>query len=260
MRSVIESPTMNQTAVKICFSALGTLVVCGVLMAATRPQTSDEAAKPSATRAGAHPLQPFNSLIGSWRGVGQLKRGSQKGSWIETVTCEWSFKNKQSTIVLKSEDGKQFQNLAMQWDEDRKELLLRQTDGDQVYEYRGKMPEKWPDRVQLVSSADAKGVSRRCTIQQLSDIRSTLLFEVQTSPTGSFRRVAGIGYTRSGEKLAVAGGNQRKCIVTGGLGTIPVTYKGETFYVCCQGCVQAFNDAPEEIIADYRESLKAIKK
>ena len=70
------------------------------------------------------------------------------------------------------------------------------------------------------------------------------------------RRIAGIGYTRAGEKLAQAGGNQRKCIVTGGLGTIAVSHKGKTYYVCCQGCVQAFNDAPEAIIADYQASLK----
>ena len=237
----------------------GTCIVTGMLLAASQPQTSASADKPS-VRTDSHPLQSFNPLIGSWRGVGQLKRGSQKGAWIEKATCEWSFENKQTSIVLKSDKGRQFENLALKWDQPNKQLLLLQTDGDTVHEYRGTMPDKWPDRIILVSPPDADGVSRRCTIQQLSDIRATLLFEQQTTPSGSFRRVAGIGYTRSGEKLAEAGGNQRKCIVTGGLGTIPVSHKGETFYVCCQGCVQAFNDAPEEIVAEYRASLTTKKK
>ncbi|MCP4510175.1 MAG: YHS domain-containing protein, partial [Fuerstiella sp.] len=45
-------------------------------------------------------------------------------------------------------------------------------------------------------------------------------------------------------------------VVTGGLGTIAVSYKGKKYYVCCQGCVQAFNDDPETIIAEYNASLK----
>ena len=31
-------------------------------------------------------LRPFNGLIGEWRGVGQLKRGSRQGAWSEKIT------------------------------------------------------------------------------------------------------------------------------------------------------------------------------
>ncbi|MBV9126060.1 MAG: YHS domain-containing protein [Planctomycetes bacterium] len=41
-----------------------------------------------------------------------------------------------------------------------------------------------------------------------------------------------------------------ECIVTGGLGTIPVSYKGITYYVCCTGCKQAFEDNPEKILKE----------
>ena len=30
-----------------------------------------------------------------------------------------------------------------------------------------------------------------------------------------------------------------------------VTYKGETFYVCCSGCRDAFNENPEKFIKEY---------
>ena len=228
------------------------LVLCPAI---TISGVADE--KPvTAEKASADALKPFNSLIGSWRGVGQLQRGSRRGAWTEKVLCEWSFADDDAAVVIKTEDGKRFDSLKLQWNAKENELVLIQSMGDENREYRGTLPKKWPDRLQLVSTPDADGVSYRCTIQQLTEIRSTILFEKQATPTGSFRRVAGIGYTRAGARLAVAGGNQRKCIVTGGLGTISVSHKGETFYVCCQGCVQAFNEAPEQIIAEYRASLK----
>ncbi|HIF01276.1 MAG: hypothetical protein ABGZ23_09195 [Fuerstiella sp.] len=204
----------------------------------------------------AQDLKPFNSLIGEWRGVGQLQRGSRKGAWTEKVVCEWQFTDAETSVVLKSADSKRFEQLRLTWDQKNQQLVLNRKTKEGDHEYRGPAPKDWPGAVRLVTIRDDDGAAYRCTIQQLSDIRATLLFEKQTSPTGSFRRVFGIGYTRGGAKLAQSGAGQRKCIVTGGLGTIPVSFQGKTYYVCCQGCVQAFNEAPEAIIADYRASLK----
>ena len=233
------------------------LVVIGlVLFPATQLIAQKTAELVAAVMKPADRLKPFNSMIGEWKGVGQPKRGSSRGAWTEAVTCEWVFGDQQSTINFLASGGKQFSRLVLSWNQDHGQLQLKElTDGSERV-YLGDMPDSWPGRVVLNTVADADGITYRCTIQQLSEIRATLLFEVQSSPTGSFRRVTGIGYTRSGEKLAEAGGNQRKCIVTGGLGTIAVSHEGKTYYVCCQGCVQAFNDAPDEIIADYQASLK----
>ena len=232
---------------------LSVAVVCFV--AADDPPSS-QAGKKAGLQKGTEQLRPFNAMIGSWRGVGQLQRGSRKGAWTEKTQCEWEFSETGSAVVLRSKGGKQFESLTLKWDEKKKQLVLAQKIGDITREYRGKAPTKWPDRLQLESKSDTDNISWRCTIQQLTDIRTTLLFEKRTSPKGSYRRVAGVGYTRSGSRLAEVGGNRPKCVVTGGLGTIAVKYKGTTYYVCCQGCVQAFNDDPESIIAEYKATLK----
>ncbi len=49
------------------------------------------------------------------------------------------------------------------------------------------------------------------------------------------------------------------CVVTGGLGKIAVTYKGQTYYVCCSGCKDAFEENPEKILKEF-EARKAKKK
>jgi hypothetical protein len=67
-----------------------------------------------------------------------------------------------------------------------------------------------------------------------------------------------VACTKEGESL---GGEEKKvlCIVTGGLGKIPVTYKGQTYYVCCSGCKEAFEENPEKILKEF-EARKAKKK
>ena len=221
------------------------------------PQNQDsDKSKVALSSADPH-LRQLNGLIGEWRGVGQPKRGSRQGAWTETTTFVWDFARPGGSVIAKSNDGQQFTSLVFRWNPDAQNLVLEESAGPRKTVYRGHLPDDWPSTLEMTSAADETGQVRRCTVRQLSDIRLTILFEQQASTSGAFRRVVEIGYTRAGQRLAVDGANQRKCIVTGGLGTIPVTWNSKTYYVCCQGCVQAFNDAPAAIIAEYEASLKA---
>ncbi|MCS7046464.1 MAG: YHS domain-containing protein [Gemmataceae bacterium] len=56
-----------------------------------------------------------------------------------------------------------------------------------------------------------------------------------------------VGATKEGEPFA-AGDGRPECIVTGGAGTMAVTYQGKTYYVCCSGCRQEFLDNPMKYI------------
>ena len=49
-------------------------------------------------------------------------------------------------------------------------------------------------------------------------------------------------------------------IVSGGLGTIRVSFKGETYYVCCSGCRDAFNEDPQKYVKEYKAKLAQKKK
>src|SRR5690242_5313636 len=66
------------------------------------------AAVPAALPAGDAPkrtpreaLQPFNVLIGSWRGTGVpsgTRAEQQRGFWSETVSWEWQFKGQDAWL------------------------------------------------------------------------------------------------------------------------------------------------------------------
>jgi hypothetical protein len=68
--------------------------------------------------------------------------------------------------------------------------------------------------------------------------------------------MAEIGYTRKGSEFAKAMGSI-ECVVTGGLGTIPLTYEGETYYVCCTGCRDYFLENPAAVLKEYRDRKAA---
>ena len=57
--------------------------------------------------------------------------------------------------------------------------------------------------------------------------------------------------TREGEALGPTE-SKNICVVSGGLGKIQVSYKGETFWVCCSGCADAFKENPEKYIAEFK--------
>src|SRR6478736_3694018 len=73
--------------------------------------------------------------------------------------------------------------------------------------------------------------------------RLLILYERRVDGGDRFARIAEVGYTRVGSTFA-KGSGQPECVVTGGLGTIKVTYQGKTYYVCCTGCRDMFDDDP----------------
>src|SRR5262249_49255258 len=64
-----------------------------------------------------------------------------------------------------------------------------------------------------------------------------------------------VAATKVGESL----GKKEKgpeCIVSGGRGTMTVSHKGETYYVCCSGCRDEFNANPTKYIEEWKKKNK----
>ena len=74
----------------------------------------------------------------------------------------------------------------------------------------------------------------------------------------AFAPVFQVGATKEGVEFAGDDGKP-ECVVSGGLGTMPVTYKGKTYYVCCTGCRDAFKDDPEKFIKEAEAKAKEKK-
>lgn len=230
------------------------LVVLTMLLATVDAEPPKSDATPGTAASPKEALAKFNSLIGGWRGVGQPRRGSNRGAWSEKAEWVWEFGDDSVAIRYDVSDGKLLESGRLTYDPDTKQYRMSVvTPDDHKQTYTGNLSD---NRLTLVSDVDEQGEVHRISVTLLNDKRTLVLHEKRPADRETFFRVAEVGYTRQGVRLARAGGNQPECIVTGGLGTIEVSYEGKTYYVCCSGCKQAFEDDPEGILAEAAERHK----
>jgi hypothetical protein len=229
------------------------------------PVTSADA---PAKRSAKETLQAFNRevvpLIGPWRATGEpegTRAEKQKGFWTEGHAWEWQFKDNDAWLQLTIEKGKYFTEGTLRYlpDKDKYELTLTTTD-KQTLTFAGTLEDK---KLTLERTDEKSKEAQRLVFTFLHENRFLYRYEVKADGKPDFAKVYQVGVTKDDVPFAGAGDNKPECVVSGGLGTIPVTYKGQTYYVCCSGCRRAFNDDPERWLKEFaarKEKEKSEKK
>lgn len=214
--------------------------------------------KPASTAVAKAALTQLQDLVGGWRGIGQPKRSSPVGAWSEKAEWRWKFAGEQAALEYVVVDGKLLKSALLSFDPAQKTFRLKSAELIEGQEetierdYVGTII----DKKLVLESASADAVEgRRITITRLNEKRMLVLFERKAASQNFYSRIAEVGYTREGTRLAESDQTGPECVVTGGVGTIKVSYKGETYWVCCTGCRDAFNDDPEGVLADYKKKL-----
>ncbi len=223
-----------------------------VLLVATAVAAAGDSLPPSAATA---PLKPLQEFIGVWKGVGQVERGSNRGAWIEQADWHWKFADGGAAIVFAAPESKHLVEGRISKAEGARQFSLTAKLPTGQAHYSGTLDVDGA----LVFAADppAADAPKRISIRLRAEgARMVVLLERGVGD--GFARIAEIGYTRVGSDFG-KGSNGPECIVTGGAGTIPVAYKGTTYYVCCSGCKELFEAEPEKILAEYRERKKLPK-
>ena len=238
---------MWRSLVPVCLCSL--LVLTGAAPAdrASAPKDSREA------------LQAFNDLIGSWRGTGEPD-GSieerQRNFWQEKIAWQWKFKKDDVFLQADIGKGKYFTAAELRYlpDGDRYQLTAH-TPAQQKLVFEGKLDRK---RLTLERKDAQSEEQQRLVVRLLHSNRYLVTYEVKPKDAKLFRTVYRLGATKEGVPFA-SEDDGPECVVSGGLGTIRVTYKGETYYVCCSGCRAAFKEEPEKYIKEYQARQKAKK-
>ena len=217
------------------------------------------AADTPARRPAREALKPFNDLIGSWRCTGTpegTREEKQKGFWTETATWSWQFKGDDAWLKVAVEKGKYFTKGELRYlaDKDAYELTLTTPDKESVT-FAGKLD---GGRLTLTREDEKKKETQQLVVSLLHSNRFVYTYSVKPQGKSLFAKLYQVGCTKEGEDFATGDGKP-ECIVSGGLGTIAVSYGGQTYYVCCSGCADAFNEEPEKYIKEY-EAKKNKKK
>jgi hypothetical protein len=229
------------------FFAAAAIAVLGSLTLVVGSSATDETDPLAQQKAKLARLQ---TLVGQWRGVAQPQRGSTKGAWVEQAEWAWKFDKGQAKLVASIGAGKVFKSLGLEPTDNADEFAIEAEPAEgESLRYVGKLDDSGK-LVAVVEESRAE-LPARITLRTVAGgDRLLVLYEKKSGTSDQLVRLAEVGYTRKGSSFGEGSGGP-ECVVTGGFGSIEVTYNGQKYYVCCTGCRDYFNEKPEEVLAEY---------
>ena len=209
------------------------------------------------------PFQPFEHMIGGWKGTASPTANRVKG-WQESHGWAWKFeKGRPVGLTLNLEGDKTLTKGSITFDSASKKYKLAglNADGKPVAYVGAFSPDGKTLTLDRVGTTP-EGKERLIVRPNSNKIRYTLNLDRQEPGAPQYKTVITVGLTKDGESFAAgAGGTDLpKCIMTGGAAGITVSYQGKSYPVCCTGCRDEFNDNPEKYAKLADAAAKASTK
>jgi hypothetical protein len=218
-------------------------------------------------------LQPFQILLGQWRWITNKKFDGKNKSG-EDLEWVWDFKHdpNQPALTAKSSTHPYVQQLWFSFvpEDSAFQATLASIDGP-MRDLRGTWVEDGEPKdesdgkrtqhtykLQLTQVSPADGDQWELQFSQLDNDQYLMTLARKSATGRQFSQQDVVRQQRLGTSFAVADSDNPgpKCIISGGLGSMSVTYKGKSYPVCCSGCAAAFNDDPERWLAKLAEREK----
>ena len=215
------------------------------------------AADAAPARSSKDALKALHHLIGAWKCTGTPSTGTRaerdRVFWTETIRWQWQFKAKDAWLVAEIEKGNYFTRFELRYRPKTADFSLVATTADkQTLTYTGTLA----DKRLTVDRLDPKTKqTHRLVFSLLHANRHLYTSETRAEGRTVFAKEYQVGATKQGVPFA-AGETGPECIVSGGTGTMAVTYMGKTYYVCCSGCRDAFKEEPAKYVKEFEARKK----
>ncbi|RLT03459.1 MAG: hypothetical protein DWI22_18650 [Planctomycetota bacterium] len=218
-------------------------------------------------------LQPLQILLGQWRGT--TRREYENFKAVDVHEWVWDLRSNpaQPALTIQSDKSPYIKTGRLTWDSEQNKFAMTATDpAGTTRQFTGDFTEPVHE---IVGSDDKlhrvfrlefnqNEISESSELWQLAFAQqenNRYLLEVgRRRGKADFSRFDTVSTQREGTSFAVsdAGYADKTCIISEGLGTMEVTYKGRSYWVCCTGCKAAFEEDPETWIV--RAAKKAVPK
>lgn len=211
-------------------------------------------------------LRPLQILLGKWKGNAR-KALLDQPEWVWDLTTN----PKQPALVMSSPDGKYIREGRMTFLVKDQAYQLSTLDADgQKRTWQGNFTREVEDvagddqklqrtyKLEFTETPSAiPDELWKLSISQQDNNRYLIELDRQRG-SGSFVRVDTINTQREGTSFALNDSDygDKECIISQGLGTMSVSYKGQRYWVCCTGCKSAFEEDPERWLAKLAEKKK----
>jgi hypothetical protein len=215
-------------------------------------------------------MDPLQIVLGQWRGTTQKEVGDFKG--LDEPRWVWDFKSQrdQPALVMESAESTYFKSARLTFFPERDIYQLTTTGTDskeRIFEGNFSAPAEryqgdddrlhWKFKLEL---NQINGTSPRETWQVVFNQQENnrYLMELSRQQGSRFLRFDTVATQRQGTSFAKSDDDygERICIISGGLGTMQVSYQGKSYWVCCTGCKAAFEDDPATWIAEFNAKQK----
>lgn len=215
-------------------------------------------------------MDPLQIVLGQWRGTTQKEVGDFKG--LDEPRWVWDFKSQrdQPALVMESVESPYFKTARLTFFPERDIYQLTTTGTDskeRIFEGNFSAPAEryqgdddrlhWKFKLEL---NQINGTSPRETWQVVFNQQDNnrYLMELSRLQGSRFLRFDTVATQRQGTSFAKSDDDygERICIISGGLGTMQVSYQGKSYWVCCTGCKAAFEDDPATWIAEFNAKQK----
>lgn len=227
--------------------------LCSAILLVLASLAASRAQEPESTTP--EEFQPFEYLLGAWKGTSVPTANKLRG-WVEKHQWSWKFaKGKPVGMAFTMQDSKVFSKGLLTYNAQTKTYVI-EAEGPkgEKHEYTGTLNEAG-DVLKFDRKAGATGGGRERVVFGFLDNKIRYTMKVDRKPAGSpdYTREIDTGLTKEGEAFAAGGASADlpKCIVTGGSAALTVSFNGQTYPVCCSGCIDEFKDNPEKYLKKY---------
>ena len=218
-------------------------------------------------------LQPLQVLLGQWRGT--TRRDYENFKAVDNHEWVWDLRSKpdQPALTIQSDKSPYIKTARLTWDTVQGKFVLTVVDPPGVTrEFSG----DFTDPVHEIVGSDDKlhkvfrlefdqnDIGDNSEVWQFAFAQQEnnryLLEVAKRRGKANFARFDTVSTQREGTSFAISdtGYAEKTCIISEGLGTMEVTYKGRSYWVCCTGCKAAFEEDPATWIA--RAAKKDVPK
>lgn len=210
-------------------------------------------------------MMPLQIMLGTWRGITYSKKDNF--NQIDAPSWVWDFQSDREhpALVMTSAEGPYFRAARLSFSTESRRFLLTTTDPDGAERrFEGTFTQA-PEQVQGEDKTLQQTFSLELTEVEPAQARdqwrvvfnqqenNRYLLELYRKRGASFARFDTVATQREGTSFALNDSDygERKCVISGGLGTIQVSWQGKSYWVCCTGCQAAFNEDPATWIAEF---------
>jgi hypothetical protein len=203
-------------------------------------------------------LKPVRVLVGAWHGVTQSGREYEELNWVWDRLSDTS----QPALVMSTDKNKHYKSVRLTYlvDEEQFQLTIEDKDGRRrelkgtfSQEPEDVIEDNKPQRTYKLQVTEADDAKDRWQVVVNQQENNRYLLELSKARGSTFARFDTVSSQREGTSFALNDSDfkEKTCIISQGLGTIQVSHKGKSYWVCCTGCKAAFEEDPDKWIAKF---------